>query len=143
MMILYYGLIALIKLCTEKNTLFCRCLCLQKQNHVTCVKKSTIVIVHSSLYFFSKYFLSSVLSVKMFSLLTIPVVPTIKSLLLQQGKLLRTTETDCCKIHFELKKCTILHLICFSFVCFLKITTLIIDCFIVSSAIITTTKKIN
>ena len=81
------------KIVHGKNTLFCRCLRLQKQNHVTCVKKSTIVIVHSSLYFFSKYFLSSVPSVKMFSLLTIPIVPTIKSLLLQQGKLLTTTET--------------------------------------------------
>ena len=30
----------------EKNTLFCRCLCLQKQNHVVCINKSAIVIVH-------------------------------------------------------------------------------------------------
>ena len=40
----------------EKNMLFCRCLYLQKQNHVVCINKSTIVIVYSSLYFVSGIF---------------------------------------------------------------------------------------
>ena len=54
---------------------FCRCLCLQKQNHVACINKSRIAIIaiYSSLYFFSRYFLSSLPSVK--TLLTIPIVP--------------------------------------------------------------------